>query len=578
MEQIARPPSCGLLVLLVVAAMAAPFADALGQGTTDGGDTPVDATTPKKRSQSDASIEKTVEYYLKMYGKHLQSRDWIARAMAVISLAQIDDPRTIEKLIEVMKTDKAPIVRVYAWEALHARRDRLTPDHHAEWVDGGMALAKKNVLRGDLRTGLVGVMHVGGPTDENKSLFRRLFANTNSLDPGDIRTLWAMGDLIAKWKSPDLVKALIRAMSNLDCAYRAELILRRITTAVPHSSRLASKGSKVMWAQTQQNWAAWFRQAGLEEIEPGKGGGYKGVSALMPRGEKILDTSDPKWRKDMELGRFRLDQLDVGFAVDSTGSMGKTVRWIQRDVIKMMQAFELISREPRISVVLYRDYGDQYVVRPISLTGDARRLAQALRGADAAGGGDFPEAVYEALMTLLKRQNWSVRPSARKVIVLLGDAPPHERHLKKIEQAVASAVRDGFVFYAIKVRTRYQSVHGTPKYDPALATYDRIAQWGKGKSFWVSFLPESHRASRTLGTASPPRDDLPEQVILREVLKAALADDYADRVDPFINVLMQYVETPVKEKREPFGPVQPHKPQVPHSVPKPVKPPDPQAR
>lgn len=513
------------------------------------------ATTQPTTGKADndaVGIERFVNYYLDMYGKHLKSKDWMARVMAVISLARIDDPRTSERLAEVMESDQMRIVRVYAWEALHARQDRLTPEQRGRWVSCAFKLAEKNSFQGDLRLGLVGLMRESGPSPRNKELFECLFENTNSLDPGDIRTLEAMGDTLKVWQSPDLIKGLIAAMSELDSAYRAEFILRRVNGGIEPSSTLNNQSSDVMWATTQKRWVKWFNETKFKEIDSGAGEPYTNLSKVMPTGEKITNIRDKKWSKDLELGQLRLDSLEVGFAVDSTGSMGDVVQWIKRDVIKMMRAFELISREPRISVLLYRDHGDKYVVEGVPLLGSGEKLAYSLRHAEAKGGGDIPEAVFEALCTIVGKQNWSKNLSSRKVVVLVGDAPPHENSLEKIEKLVTSAVEKQFRFYCIKVRTSYQNDTKPPNYDQTLATFDKIAELGKGQSMWVDFRGRPY-SSRWTSVAAPQEKSDSDRVILREVLKALLEEGYRDRVEPFVDILLEYVDAPTKEKRNPFG-------------------------
>ncbi len=508
-------------------------------------------TRPLPRSQRPEVIDRTVQFFLQMYEGHLKGRDWIARSMAVISLSRIDDPRMTERLLKVLVEDETPIVRVYAYEALHGRLDRMTDEQRALWVAQALELGRKGYLWGDLRVGLIGAMAMKGCDAETRALFKGLFNHTNSLNPGDIRTLWALGDLLKQWRSPDLVQTLIGGMGDLNYAYRAELVLHRIDPNVPPIHLEWKDGSAPMCEAARARWARWYAQRTWEEAPRGTAGTYGGRSLLMPHGERILDTADPQWSKDYELPRFGLNQLDVGFAVDSTGSMGATVRWIQRDVIRMMKAFELISREPRISIVLYRDRGDEYVVQPIALSDNAQLLAKQLRGASAAGGGDIPEAVYEGLHTLIKGQQWSGAEGARKVVVLLGDAPPQERTLSPLYALVTDAAKNGFLVYTIKIRSHYRNVRKLDNYDKPLTTFDRIAELGNGKSFWVDFL-EARSDHRRLGTAGPIAFDSPEQVILREVLKAVLRDDYQDRVDPFINVLIHYVDQPIPEQRRPW--------------------------
>lgn len=520
------------------------------------------------KSQTPEYIDRFVKYYLEMYEKHLRSEDWIARSMGVISLTRIDDPRTTARIFQVLRDDKFLAVRVYAWEALHARQDRLSPEDRAKWVQAGFELAKKDALCGDMRLGLLGLVREQGPTARNKEIFRKLFLNTNSMDPCDIRTLWAMGDMLKEWQSPDLVQGLIAALADVNTAYRAEVILQRLDDNVPPSAPLRRLGSLLMWTKTQDAWKAWFQKANLKEVPLDQVKPYKELSDLMPHGEKIKDTAEAAWRQDLELGRFRLDQLDVGFAIDSTGSMGATVRWIQSDVSKIMRAFELISRQPRIGILLYRDYGDEYLVKPIPLSNSSQALTKALKEAGAAGGGDIPEAIYEALSTLVDKQQWSKQEDARKVVILVGDAPPKEDSLEKIETLVKTAADKGFVFYTFKVRTKYERIQKLPNYDPELTTFDKIAQWGKGRSFWVDF-EEEQRSSRDLGTASPPSQTAPQRVMFREVLNAAMGHDYLDRLDPFLNVLLQYVNRPVEEQRLSFPPEpvhgggRPHRPDDP---------------
>jgi len=192
-----------MVAWLVLALVAAPVAAGDDGGARTGaatGPTSAPASRPKlKRSQTPAAIERTREYFLRMYAKHLKTGDPLARAMAVISLAMLDDPEATARLLEVTKTDGATIVRIYAWSALHARLDRITEAQHAEWVKVWLELARKGYLRGDLRLGLIGILKMGGPTPINKTVFKNLFMQTNAKAPCDIRTLRAMSDLLVEW-------------------------------------------------------------------------------------------------------------------------------------------------------------------------------------------------------------------------------------------------------------------------------------------------------------------------------------------------------------------------------------------
>jgi von Willebrand factor type A domain len=521
---------------------------------------------PLKWSQKPEAIEGYVRLYLKTYTKHLRSDDWITRSMAIVGVAMIDEPRMTQKLLGVMEEDRAMIVRLFAWEALHGRQTRLDPQQRAQWKHRGFEFAKKNLLRGDMRLGLIGLIEEGGPTPKNKKWIKHIFRTTNSINPSDIRTLWAVGDTIRRWQSNDLVKWVISQMKVLDDAYRAELVMRRFTTEdVKYHSDLRRESSKVMWSTTYKRWMAWYKEQTFVEVKPADCKPYAGRSEMMPPGEKITNTADPRWRRDLEMKRFHLDQLDVGLALDTTGSMGRPLNWIKRDVVKMMRAFELISREPRIGVTLYRDHGDEFVTRNIPLTDNAVDLQKRLAPERPKGGGDIPEAVLDALVTMVKHQKWSPSKNARKVIVIMSDAPPKEDTLDEIEKLVTKATDRGFEFHTIKVRTsKYiERKLKLPNYDKKLTTLDKIAAWGGGTSVWVAFWTQSQMNPRWKGTARPTEGNMADRMILRQVLRAVLDDSYKARVDPFIGVLLEYVEEPLKETRKPFPKATPSGPHTP---------------
>jgi len=523
------------------------------------------------------AVRKMVDYFLTMYSRHLESPDWIKRSMAVISLGRISDTRITDKLLDVAENDRSTAVRVFAWEAVHARNGLLTSEQRKRWIAAGEKMGAKGAFRGDLRVGLVYLLGEAEPTNETRKVFMRLFDRTNSLDPGDIPTLQAMGDLLARWRDRTLIAALIKRMSNLNDAYRAEYILTALNSGVKPSASLARKGSGPMWTRTRAAWAQWY---GRQEFASSTGRPYRGKSNLLPPPESIIDTHAARWRKNLEVGGLHLDHFDVAFVIDSTGSMKQVVEWIQRDVTRMMRAFGKISREPRIGVTFYRDRGDEYVTRVYGLTGDGRRLAAAIAGVTAKGGGDVPEAVYEALRDTVRKQRWTRRDGAAKILVLVGDAEPHPESMDRIQKLVADAAARGFRFYCVKASTRYGSSD--------LSSFDRIAEWGKGASFDVWF-PDSQpiaAAGRTR-VAYRRRVERPYRQVVGEVLKSILSDGYQDRAQSFVDVLLEYLEQHVPEKRAAFGPAPPPRPRTSrgndhdprHERPRPpAKPYDPQAR
>ncbi len=119
--------------------------------------------------------------------------------------------------------------------------------------------------------------------------------------------------------------------------------------------------------------------------------------------------------------------VDVVFAVDTTGSMGGLIEGAKRTVWSI--ATHIRQTEPdaelRIGLVAYRDIGDDYVTRDLALTGDLDAVFAELAGFRADGGGDTPEDVAAALYDTLHKMQW--RGDARKLVFLVGDAPPADR-------------------------------------------------------------------------------------------------------------------------------------------------------
>jgi hypothetical protein len=120
--------------------------------------------------------------------------------------------------------------------------------------------------------------------------------------------------------------------------------------------------------------------------------------------------------------------LDLMFVVDTTGSMGDELRYIQaelEDVIAAVRERVGAQLALRLSVNFYRDNGDAYVVRPFAFTDDISAASAELAQQAADGGGDTPEAVELALDDAINKHDWRAQATARLLFLVL-DAPPHD--------------------------------------------------------------------------------------------------------------------------------------------------------
>jgi Mg-chelatase subunit ChlD len=120
-------------------------------------------------------------------------------------------------------------------------------------------------------------------------------------------------------------------------------------------------------------------------------------------------------------------RIEVCFVLDTTGSMSGLIEGAKQKIWSI--ANEMISAKPtpelKLSLIGYRDKGDEYVIKSFPLTDDIDALYSKLQEFRADGGGDTPEAVNEALSEAINNMAWSKDRDVLKIIFLVGDAPPH---------------------------------------------------------------------------------------------------------------------------------------------------------
>jgi hypothetical protein len=120
-------------------------------------------------------------------------------------------------------------------------------------------------------------------------------------------------------------------------------------------------------------------------------------------------------------------RIEVCFVLDTTGSMGGLIDGAKRKIWSIANEIARAKPTPdlRIGLIGYRDRGDAYVTRVFALTNDIDSIYGHLQSFQAAGGGDTPESVNEALHAAVHQMPWSSDRRALKIIFLVGDAPPH---------------------------------------------------------------------------------------------------------------------------------------------------------
>lgn len=122
-----------------------------------------------------------------------------------------------------------------------------------------------------------------------------------------------------------------------------------------------------------------------------------------------------------------IGEIDLVFLVDETGSMGAYIDEVKRRLLEIIDAIKAapLCRSLRMGLVGYRDHPPQdysFASRAVPLTDDIEAIRRGVMEMAASGGGDGPESVTDGLFDVV-RLNW--RPRAARVVVWVGDAPPH---------------------------------------------------------------------------------------------------------------------------------------------------------
>lgn len=125
----------------------------------------------------------------------------------------------------------------------------------------------------------------------------------------------------------------------------------------------------------------------------------------------------------------RVEKLDLLLTIDATGSMSDEMRYLQSELLAILDRVREGhgSLDIHAGLVVYRDEGDQYVVREFDFTGDLDAFMADLEAQKAQGGGDFPEAMQDAMKAGL---DFDWRDGAIKVNMLVADAPPHDEDIQ----------------------------------------------------------------------------------------------------------------------------------------------------
>jgi Mg-chelatase subunit ChlD len=131
------------------------------------------------------------------------------------------------------------------------------------------------------------------------------------------------------------------------------------------------------------------------------------------------------------LEREKNKEVDIVLCLDTTSSMKDDIDEVRKALIPMLKDTIAEFKSFRIGMVLYKDYYEDYLNRVIPFTSTFNDFQRILNNIRVGGGRDIPEAVYEALYEGATKFPWQAES---RIMILVGDAPPHPRQRGKISK------------------------------------------------------------------------------------------------------------------------------------------------
>jgi HEAT repeat protein len=262
-----------------------------------------------------------------------------------------------------------------------------------------------------------------------------------ALRDGEASVRRAAAAVLAFLDDPSILPRAISALAD------HELVMRRNAIALVHaltSARIAYEPKDP--EPGAKNWGNWWEQ----------------------RRERA--NAPDRFRYHVQ--DLRRKGLDLVLVLDATASMAPVVQATKRRLVVVMNRLRDIVPNLRVRIVAYRDKGDAFLTVASPLTHSARVLEDYLACIPADGGGDPEEAVLAGLRRAMSTTPW--RDGAHRVVILFGDAPPHERHRTLLETSLKEFKGTVHTVHASRVFGR-----GVPS--SVAKSFAEIAQWGGGR-------------------------------------------------------------------------------------------------
>ncbi len=228
--------------------------------------------------------------------------------------------------------------------------------------------------------------------------------------------------------------------------------------------------------------------------------------------------------------------LDIVFLLDATGSMADEIDQLKATIDSVASRIDELPGAPdvRIGMTLYRDEGDSFLNRTFDLTADIEAFAEALAAVVADGGGDYPEALDEALAAALAEPSWRAPADAVQLVFLVADAPPQVG--RDVQTPYTASMLD-----AARRGIKILPVSSSGTDDQAELVFRQLAQFTGGRYVFLTYGAG--------GRATGPSTDITavdyEELALDDLIVRLVAEELAELTgDPDVVPPPQPTPTP----------------------------------
>jgi hypothetical protein len=324
---------------------------------------------------------------------------------------------------------------------------------------------------------------------------------------------------LASVATPELVDALVELASKEKNDLLASRLVEVLSRLFPEGPGAERKSWKRWWQEKRETYAIAEWQAPPSEPADGR----SAAGAFVERAFDLRDAG-----------------LDVAIVIDSTGSMQAAIDLARDAIYDVVSLLSGVAPKLRLGVVHYKDVSDfsDGAQLLVPLTKKQDEVRESLSKLVANGGGDLPENVDKGFeFALSKEMDWN--KEANRLILIIGDAPPHPNTMEPLLKAIKDAHDRPFVRGSKPLSGKREPLKPfiTSTICTSLAAkveFEQLAKAGGGTPVFMDVRNGGGKAMNDVDTAKAARS------VVEHILLLSFGAQYRAQLQSFVRVFFDY--------------------------------------